>query len=253
MDTLAKTTASDARIAANRRNAQNSTGPRSEEGKAQSRLNALKHGLTAKVVVLPTEDAEEFENRRAEWHEAYQPAGPAQQLLIDRAVQASWRLERCSKAETARLSRRLAHAADDFERDARDRAEEIGRRLLDDPIDTNYTFKLDPVERSAYERRRNEHPALLKRRSSATSTASTGCSRWKELEDSLQRFGNWFIPEVYAAARLLGRRPEDSTEDALVTKLILNMIGTHDVEYDRQSIYEAFSRAANWSQAARSR
>ena len=196
-------------------------------------MNALKHGLTAKVVVLPTEDAEEFENRRAEWHEAYQPAGPAQQLLIDRAVQASWRLERCSKAETARLSQRLAHAADDFERDARDRAEEIGRRLLDDPIDTNYTFKLDPVERSAYERRRNEHPALLKRalRARRLRRRLAARARWKELEDSLQRFGNWFIPEVYAAARLLGRRPEDSTEDALVTKLILNMIGTHDVEY----------------------
>ncbi len=99
MDTL-KTPVSEARLAANRRNAQKSTGPRSDEGKAQSRLNALKHGMTAKVVVLPTEDAEEFERRRREWHEAYQTEGPIQRLLMDRAVHASWRLDRCAKAET---------------------------------------------------------------------------------------------------------------------------------------------------------
>ena len=38
--------ASAARVAANRRNAQLSTGPRTAEGKARSRRNALKHGLT---------------------------------------------------------------------------------------------------------------------------------------------------------------------------------------------------------------
>ena len=34
-----------ARLAANRRNAQQSTGPRSARGKAQSRLNGLRHGF----------------------------------------------------------------------------------------------------------------------------------------------------------------------------------------------------------------
>ena len=43
---------SSAQAEANRRNAQNSTGPKTQEGKAASRLNALKHGLTAKQLVL---------------------------------------------------------------------------------------------------------------------------------------------------------------------------------------------------------
>jgi hypothetical protein len=43
-------------IEANRRNAQQSTGPRSEAGKRTSSLNALRHGLTSRMVVLPTED-----------------------------------------------------------------------------------------------------------------------------------------------------------------------------------------------------
>jgi hypothetical protein len=52
--------ASDAQIAANRRNAQRSTGPRTPEGKAAVRLNALSHGLSARAVLLPGEDPTEL-------------------------------------------------------------------------------------------------------------------------------------------------------------------------------------------------
>ncbi len=133
---------SEARFAANRLNALKSTGPRSEEGKAQSRQNALRHGLTAKQLVLPTEDAAAFEDRRQEWLEAFQPEGPAQKLLLDRAVQASWRLDRCSIAETARLSERVLHAADDFERAAQ------GSREMNSAEDCS-TNPLDQVNSSS--------------------------------------------------------------------------------------------------------
>lgn len=43
---------SEKRLAANRRNAQRSTGPRTQDGKARSRLNAVKHGLAASLPVL---------------------------------------------------------------------------------------------------------------------------------------------------------------------------------------------------------
>jgi hypothetical protein len=48
--------ATPAQIAANRANAQKSTGPRTAEGKAASRLNALKHGLDAESLIIPGED-----------------------------------------------------------------------------------------------------------------------------------------------------------------------------------------------------
>src|SRR5256885_551006 len=51
--------ASAAQIAANRRNSQLSTGPKTDEGKARSRRNALKHGLTGEGVALPDEAAAE--------------------------------------------------------------------------------------------------------------------------------------------------------------------------------------------------
>ena len=47
---------SDKQGAANRRNALKSTGPKTPEGKAAVRLNAMKHGLLSKDVLLPGED-----------------------------------------------------------------------------------------------------------------------------------------------------------------------------------------------------
>jgi hypothetical protein len=45
---------------ANRRNAQKSTGPQTPEGKAAVSMNALRHGLRARTVVLPGKNREEF-------------------------------------------------------------------------------------------------------------------------------------------------------------------------------------------------
>ena len=49
-------------IAANRMNAQRSTGPKSLEGKAVSRFNAVTPSLTATLTLLPGEDAGEYES-----------------------------------------------------------------------------------------------------------------------------------------------------------------------------------------------
>jgi len=48
-------------IAANRGNALRSTGPRTLEGRKASAMNALKHGMTSRTVLLPDEDPGEFE------------------------------------------------------------------------------------------------------------------------------------------------------------------------------------------------
>ena len=50
--------ASDKQIAANRRNAMRSTGPRTSAGKARSRANSLRHGLLSRVLVDPALVAE---------------------------------------------------------------------------------------------------------------------------------------------------------------------------------------------------
>ena len=58
---------SQAKVDANRRNAQKSTGPRTEEGKRRSRLNGVTHGSRAETLVLLDEDPQALEDRRAAW------------------------------------------------------------------------------------------------------------------------------------------------------------------------------------------
>ncbi len=92
--------ASAAQIAANKQNAQLSTGPRTAEGKAIARLNAMKHGLLAeKVMTLADGEGEEFFQLYMDLHIDLDPEGSLEILLVDRVISLSWRLMRASKIE----------------------------------------------------------------------------------------------------------------------------------------------------------
>ena len=86
-------------ISANQQNAQKSTGPKTSEGKATSKLNALTHGLTAKDVLLPEEDEGAFDGLCDQFESELQPVGALEVRLVDRIVAALWRLNRISKVE----------------------------------------------------------------------------------------------------------------------------------------------------------
>jgi hypothetical protein len=238
----------DARTLANRRNALKSTGPRTPEGKARSSLNALKHGLTAKNVVLPGEDAEAFEERRQEWHEHFRPQGPAQAVTVERAVQATWKLDRCSRAEAARIERNVRHAAERAEHEARDQAEALGARLLDDPIDRACTFDTrDDRTREGLDRRWRENPSVLVRALKASAEGVEWLlARWAELERSLVTFGHWHPADKFKAVRLLGRRPEDVFDDPNVTMIFADCNAAHPQSWDIYSeLYQATSGVPN--------
>ena len=89
-----------ARQFANTANAQLSTGPRTEEGRARSAQNARKHGLTAKELVIAPEQREEFEEFLADFQTEVRPQGPIQQTLFDELVAAAWNLRRIRGMET---------------------------------------------------------------------------------------------------------------------------------------------------------
>ena len=74
--------ASERQIAANRSNAQKSTGPKTAVGKAASSLNAITHALTAKTLILPGEDRESFDDILAGLIEEHETAGPSEMMLI---------------------------------------------------------------------------------------------------------------------------------------------------------------------------
>src|ERR1700757_509638 len=91
---------SDKQLEANRRNALKSTGPKSEEGKAKSSMNALRHGLTAAQAVLPHEDQHGYEKLREGMLESYAPENPAEQAIVEELANAYWRLMRLHRVET---------------------------------------------------------------------------------------------------------------------------------------------------------
>jgi hypothetical protein len=86
-------------IEANRRNAQNSTGPRTEGGKAVSRFNALKTGIDARSLVIPRENPHVLESLTIEYYDRFQPVAPEQRFLVDAMIAAEWQLRRLRQAE----------------------------------------------------------------------------------------------------------------------------------------------------------
>ena len=87
--------------AANRQNAQKSTGPKTEEGKAQSRQNGMTHGLTTTAFVS-NKYAAKFEERKAAWKSNFSPADQWQDFQLSQVVLCSIRLEQCQSADQKR-------------------------------------------------------------------------------------------------------------------------------------------------------
>jgi hypothetical protein len=96
-------TLSDARLAANRANAQHSTGPTTPEGKATVSLNAIKTGLTGRTVLLPTDDAAPYKALLVEYEKLLQPVGVEERALVQSIVDCRWRLDRIPGLEMALL------------------------------------------------------------------------------------------------------------------------------------------------------
>ncbi len=90
----------DLQLIANRENAQHSTGPRTPEGKKRSSLNALRHGLTGQVIVMPYEDLQAYNAFLDRYIKGLHPGNePEKQLAIDMA-NTTWKLNRCNSIES---------------------------------------------------------------------------------------------------------------------------------------------------------
>ena len=91
-------TISDKQLEANRKNAKLG-GVKTEEGKAVSRLNALKHGLLSEVILLPEEDEAALLELGKRMRTELKPVGELELSLVDRITSNLWRLRRALKAE----------------------------------------------------------------------------------------------------------------------------------------------------------
>jgi hypothetical protein len=98
----------EAQVAANQANAELSTGPKTEEGKAVSSRNHTSHGLTYKGVaffLLPWENAEEYDWLVIDLKREYLPKSATETILVERMAQHHWLRNRAELLQT--------HAFDD--------------------------------------------------------------------------------------------------------------------------------------------
>jgi hypothetical protein len=85
---------------ANRRNAQLSTGPVTEEGKRSSRRNAVRHGLTAETVIGDLEDAEDYAAFEMAVTADFDAQTAVERELVLRLASLLWRLRRATTIES---------------------------------------------------------------------------------------------------------------------------------------------------------
>jgi hypothetical protein len=90
---------SEKQLAANQRNAQLSTGPKTDEGKKHSSLNACRHNLTGQVTAMTDEDRAAHDEFSAALIKSLAPEGAMELQLAQRIATDSWRLNRASAIE----------------------------------------------------------------------------------------------------------------------------------------------------------
>jgi hypothetical protein len=87
------------KLAANQANAQLSTGPRTEEGKARSSRNATKHGLFSRQLLVAGEDPAALAMFRESVLRRLSPRDMLELQVVEQYVASSWRLRRIQAAE----------------------------------------------------------------------------------------------------------------------------------------------------------
>ena len=92
-------TLSEAQLLANLRNAQKSTGPRTEPGKAHSSMNARRHGLTGQFFVMNEADRLAYETFEKGLIASLKPVGAYEHQLAVSISQDQWRINRSRAIE----------------------------------------------------------------------------------------------------------------------------------------------------------
>ena len=99
-----------------RENGSKSNGPLTPEGKAITSRNSIRHGLTAKAVVLPGESQEEFQDLLDSYIEQFQPATAVERELVQSMAVTRWRLNRMSGIETSLFNKEIILCRDEMDK-----------------------------------------------------------------------------------------------------------------------------------------
>ncbi|QDV38538.1 hypothetical protein [Tautonia plasticadhaerens] len=137
-------TPSEKQVEANRRNAMRSTGPRTEAGKARSRMNGLVHGMAAEVVVRE-EDRPRYQAELDRWDRDAGPCNAVERHLIRRAAVGAVRADRIERAREENRGTAAHDAAERWRKRRQARARKLAQTLALDPSNV-----LPDLESSAF-------------------------------------------------------------------------------------------------------
>lgn len=108
---MSVTPCSDAKRLANQANARKSTGPRTPRGKAIAAANSLRHGLFARDLLLPGEDADELMTLKSAALGRLNPRDGMELELVERVIDACWKLRRLQRLERLAYGRECERQA----------------------------------------------------------------------------------------------------------------------------------------------
>ena len=244
---------SEKKLAANRENARNSTGPKTGNGKAVSSRNSTRHGLLAEVPILPgIESRKAWEKHRDGVFESIAPVGYLLKLLTNRLAVQSWRLCRVVQYE-ARVSAAAVVAA---EADLEGRAE-LGFGKPSDPAEARAKAETAVLIVELLKTLANMTDG---ERLDAQLAAATLWALWRELPNSIEEtsipgipdddaefntFDQWTAGllrkgvEVYAAAAQM-------TPEFLLNKCILSALKKRDEAEEEERLL--LERRQRWNQ-----
>jgi hypothetical protein len=181
-------------IAANRKNAAKSTGPKTPKGKAKVSQNALRHGLATDRIILPGEEPKNFEALLDELAEQFQPATAIEHGLIRQIADAEWRLRRIPYFEASLFSERFAATERFWDRNPERVPEQpedilsslVGQALIDDSKGADPLSKLSRYEtrltRSYF--RALDHLQTIQQRRQALQTEKSGPKKEKSTKQT---------------------------------------------------------------------
>ncbi len=111
-----KKTVTERQLAANRANAQKSTGPKTLQGKLRSRYNSLTHGLTSNCTCIPSEDFARYDFHRHDYSGMFAAANIFESQIVDELCANRWRKERAVRYEAALMTEAVARYHDDIQK-----------------------------------------------------------------------------------------------------------------------------------------
>ena len=215
----------------NRENARKSTGPRTAAGKNKSKFNACTHGMTARTVLLPGEDADALAARQQHLVDSFQPRNPHELAVIEAMAGDIWKAQRADLALGRRILLRLRHEPI-----------EQAKLELHEAIEPRRTFVLATVvpashqqaaspgnaHRAAVRRKRQPSPSPGAAGACALEQTVAGCDwlldQWRDLMERLYSNQLWLPADAFKMVRLMGKHAIDMTDDITVVSVFLSSL-----------------------------